>query len=643
MKFLQDYYLLTEASQEHTGQKSLFLIEAKRHRELLSVLKKLDTQKSKNTSCTVLLLSHSSLLRWQSIPCHRRMLDFTTLICMNVSSFSKEKQISNIISNEHTSQNVTNVFLCKGGTFLSSLVVCNQKTDCPLGDDEKVCNCTESINETNSCNDAKIGHQCLCDVLHNARRNVSCGFILPFNVTHIELSAFFKTQFNCSSDEIKCQYTLEESSVQNMLQHCSNGSHLEACNEHNCEHSHTFKCPLYYCVPWRYVCNERWDCPWGHDEEGCFEEFKIGFYKCHQSSTHIHLENVCNGFRDCPKKDDEKYCYLHKRVCPANCTCFGFVVRCFLFPPSEFMKSAAHFKCAYLVVRDTGIDHVNSSGLSCFFEVEVFDFRYNAIQDVRFQKDGSFARHSAQMILLSVNCISKLYYMFVSVFHNIKTISLSNNLIADIECQAFSFKHEINMIDLAFNHLTKLERCMFQSLLKVRALNLSQNDIHTFEHVEIIGDNVIHVFSSSYVLCCAVNHVSCTTKPPWPHSCENMVDGLGLKCVLWIIGLLGVGFNLLSIVKDSVTIAGDKDESFSLLLLPVSVSDLVLASVLVMIVSVDRYFGETYIMKDFKWRSHPFCHTIAALAFLSNIFSVESLVIMAVVRCSVIKNHWIQS
>ena len=27
-----------------------------------------------------------------------------------------------------------------------------------------------------------------------------------------------------------------------------------------------FKCELAYCIPWNYVCNGRWDCPNGEDE-----------------------------------------------------------------------------------------------------------------------------------------------------------------------------------------------------------------------------------------------------------------------------------------------------------------------------------------------------------------------------------------
>ncbi len=30
-----------------------------------------------------------------------------------------------------------------------------------------------------------------------------------------------------------------------------------------------YKCPGYYCVPWRAVCNNVWDCPGGADETNC--------------------------------------------------------------------------------------------------------------------------------------------------------------------------------------------------------------------------------------------------------------------------------------------------------------------------------------------------------------------------------------
>ena len=64
-----------------------------------------------------------------------------------------------------------------------------------------------------------------------------------------------------------CTYKLDK----NMhLSPCRNGGHLESCKEIDC--NMMFKCPNYYCIPWNYVCDGKWDCPRGIDEDllhGC--------------------------------------------------------------------------------------------------------------------------------------------------------------------------------------------------------------------------------------------------------------------------------------------------------------------------------------------------------------------------------------
>lgn len=45
---------------------------------------------------------------------------------------------------------------------------------------------------------------------------------------------------------------------------CRTGSHLQNCAKFECN-TH-FKCPGYYCIPWSYTCDGKWDCPGGTDE-----------------------------------------------------------------------------------------------------------------------------------------------------------------------------------------------------------------------------------------------------------------------------------------------------------------------------------------------------------------------------------------
>ena len=45
---------------------------------------------------------------------------------------------------------------------------------------------------------------------------------------------------------------------------CASGEHLQECKLFQC--NAMFKCPSSYCLPWKYVCDGKWDCPEGNDE-----------------------------------------------------------------------------------------------------------------------------------------------------------------------------------------------------------------------------------------------------------------------------------------------------------------------------------------------------------------------------------------
>ena len=52
-------------------------------------------------------------------------------------------------------------------------------------------------------------------------------------------------------------------------------------------------------------------------------------FKCKNSQICIHLNDICDGKVDCPYDEDELVCILHDTICPSNCECLMFTIRCF--------------------------------------------------------------------------------------------------------------------------------------------------------------------------------------------------------------------------------------------------------------------------------------------------------------------------
>ena len=111
--------------------------------------------------------------------------------------------------------------------------------------------------------------------------------------------------------------------------YCANASkHLLQCEEFECSRLY-FKCPGYYCLPWRNVCNRIWDCPGGADENQCTNRASCkGQFKCHGSKICVNIESTCDDIIDCPYQDDEMFCKLSTKECPVTCRCLLYTISC---------------------------------------------------------------------------------------------------------------------------------------------------------------------------------------------------------------------------------------------------------------------------------------------------------------------------
>ena len=96
------------------------------------------------------------------------------------------------------------------------------------------------------------------------------------------------------------------------------------CEKTDCSPKY-FKCPGFYCIPLRYVCNGLWECPGGVEElphMNCHTRTCSGLFKCLDSLICIAPESLCDGIIDCPHGDDIQFCDMNLAVCPRSCTCF---------------------------------------------------------------------------------------------------------------------------------------------------------------------------------------------------------------------------------------------------------------------------------------------------------------------------------
>ena len=112
------------------------------------------------------------------------------------------------------------------------------------------------------------------------------------------------------------------------------GGHLSSCETHTCDETY-FKCPGFYCIPLRYVCDGRHHCPGGMEERQCDRRSCPGKFRCYQKADGntkaiicIHPSSIWDERLDCPYGDDEYFRDYSFPACTINCTCLLFSVVC---------------------------------------------------------------------------------------------------------------------------------------------------------------------------------------------------------------------------------------------------------------------------------------------------------------------------
>ena len=273
-----------------------------------------------------------------------------------------------------------NVYECQRGIFVAYVFVCDGKKDCP-GDvalDEMSCFCEENgVTLNKSCKYvlSKDGTK-TCSIFYLTLKDGSCMLYAQENRKNINLThqkfnfvgslksiSNFDSKLTCQNNgqlscrdgytncynitEI-CTYRLDEN---NFLYPCKGGEHTENCREIQCNMK--FKCPEFYCIPWSYVCDGKWDCPDGYDEVkelGCgVNRHCKNMFKCRNSQKCIHVSDVCNSLVDCPSSDDEYMCSLNGAVCISSCVCLGSAVKCYnVSSEKDFLTSIPAYNVLFL-------------------------------------------------------------------------------------------------------------------------------------------------------------------------------------------------------------------------------------------------------------------------------------------------------
>ncbi len=569
-----------------------------------------------------------------------------------------------IFSGSKTNLSVENTFMCSAGSYISLKFVCDGNKDCPgRALDEEGCECSFTTKYSRTCKFlVDVSGKKTCSTFYVGTHSKGCQLYgtssdqpnrSKANEKFVSVSTlncesrqreFQQDSSHCKRNgQLPCGYscvkcysisqicTFKLDTLGHLIP-CQTGEHIQNCTAFTC--NMMFKCPGYYCIPWTYVCDKKWDCPSGFEEIhkfGCSEhDICTNLFKCRNHHQCIHLRGLCDGHTDCPAGDDEQFCSLQKFQCPPGCECLLFTLMCF--------------------------------SLTLKFTAET-PFHIVSIQAVSFQRkiSGDMFREAVVLTIKETN-LDELHVL-VSEMSTLIKLDVSANSIPVVRAGCFQSSCKLKFVSLALNKISFLDQNVFLNLSSLLVLNLTGNPISAISNgvfselseivvFSFLNINMTHITSNlfdgiemqhfqtdNYHLCCiSPSQAECTTELPWYLSCSNLLANLGIQITFYIVSVVVLLLNIVSIILQRVSFVKglEKTGAYGTTTASINIGDIVCAVPLFILWAADLYFKAPFMIKEEQWRSGVMCHLSFGFSIYFNLLSPLLLCFLSFSRLMVV-------
>ncbi|XP_072017018.1 uncharacterized protein [Amphiura filiformis] len=392
-----------------------------------------------------------------------------------------------------------------------------------------------------------------------------------------------------------------------------------------CKVDEEYHCGSGFCVTSGARCNGFIDCYVNQkDESHCAYVTCPGSYLCDEVpdvniSKCVTMDEVCDGQIGCPGGDDETECDTKR--CPADC------------------------KCAYQGNQGTNLQTDCSEGWSM-------------------ETITNMSRTTNTLTLTGGRISAVEPGLFKGMFA-LHTLSLEDNSVDRLEEGVFDGLANLTWLDLSRNNISKLIRHVFRGLPQLKELYLSDIPISTIQTDtfleitkleilvlirQIITDTPIDVEKGGFrgltslkklyvddrFLCCHFESLKeCVVLEQQPplFKCGSLMQKTVLRISMWVLGisaLIGNVFVVAVRVREKKTSPTHAKQSF--LICNLAVSDCQMGIYMLILASVDLYYGDEYFVYSDQWRSSKLCKFASFVSLLSSEASVFFITLISVDR-----------
>ena len=422
-------------------------------------------------------------------------------------------------------------YACIDGTCIINEYLCDGNKDCYQGDDELNC---EQIHYLTAEDLQHLQHNSwwlhstICSIV-SLTLNGSSNCIMPHsvcdNIPDISLETLFCHYGNKSQDTTRNVSDLHKQNLfldSAIYKSCTTPLDLKLPNKIDSELCEIIQCPFMfrcensYCIPIENVCDGFSDCPYQSDEVLCGNTSCPGMLKCRGEHRCLPDYLICDDKVDCMySSDDEFSC----KLCPPMCSCSGYTILCFDFPPANYI---APFKAIF--VRYEIESHAELYwGTSVVF----LDISYCKITNHLY----NISAHSLIIYNISNNLLDTLNWRLFLTLKHIHTIDASHNNIENIfpsPKRPTSLEISLITLFLSYNKITVFRKAMFNNLQNLEYINIEHNSLKFVERgIFDIVSSVRLIHSSETVVCCLTATVELKC------SVDNNVILPGNDCIIY--------------------------------------------------------------------------------------------------------------
>ncbi|XP_072044917.1 uncharacterized protein [Amphiura filiformis] len=383
-----------------------------------------------------------------------------------------------------------------------------------------------------------------------------------------------------------------------------------------------FHCGSGICIIRDAKCNGFQDCIVNRaDEQRCAYIECPGYYLCEEVpdvniSQCILKDDLCDGLTQCPGGDDEMECDVKR--CPGECSC-------------QYNGNNLETSCTEGWSDRTVSDLARiSNALTLSGDIEGV------------LKQGIFkALWPLETLSLDESNIDTLEKGVFDGLHNLTWLDLSNNNISSLTNWTFQGLPKLEKLYLwnvpllrilsdAFNGLPFLHTLiLIGGMNRKEAVLVAENGFRGLEHLRLL-------YVDDHHLCCYFDNLDeCTTLESQPplFMCGSLMQNYILRVSMWVLGISALIGNICVVIlriRDNPTSVITAKQRF--LVANLAISDCQMGVYMIILASVDLYYGDEYFVHSHQWRSSNLCKFASFLSLLSSEASIFFITLMSIDR-----------